>query len=375
MNILILGTLEGGVGSHIRNLEHILVEHNYNPHVIALSHDHEVMDEERYTLINAKDHLLLDLFHLGEAAYNYILNYPVDLVHAHFITPPGYCAMQLNQYMGIPYVITLHGDDIHYWCKPFSFREQSATILSSSSKVITVSNSLANEVKETLNIDSKKLTVISNIVDMVDFNPNIKGSTIRDKYKICDPIILYVGRLWPHKGLHILLLAFKKLLEEHVKAKLMIVGDGFIRNELLNIARHLKIDDNIVFTGRVSRREIPLYMAACDVFTLPSIFEGQGMAALEAMSCAKPVVATTTGSLSEIVENDENGFLVKPYDVNGLSKALKRLIENEDLRKELGLKGRKNILDKFNSHDIAIKILITYTEALMTDYMVLHQSV
>lgn len=235
-----------------------------------------------------------------------------------------------------------------------------------------MSRFLADEVRETLDVEQEKLIVIPNAVDLATFNPNIDGRTIRDKYQIHEPVILFAGRLWYVKGLHVLLLAFKKLLEDHPTVKLMIIGDGLIRNELLQITRRLKIDDNVLFIGAVPYRDMPLYIAACDVFVLPSVFEGQGIAALEAMSCGKPIVATAAGGLPEVVRDGENGFLVKPYDVEALTKALKTLIENEELRKKIGFRGREIVEEKYNWHDIADKILETYTKVLLTEFDTIH---
>lgn len=123
----------------------------------------------------------------------------------------------------------------------------------------------------------------------------------------------------------------------HPEAKLVICGrDKRMKKKLEELAKRLGIEEDVLFVGEVKRSDISYYFAACDVFVIPSLSEGMPNAALEAMACAKPIVATNVGGLPEIVIDGVNGFLVKPKDPEALAEKICILLDNEEMRLKMG---------------------------------------
>ena len=131
------------------------------------------------------------------------------------------------------------------------------------------------------------------------------------------------------KNVAFLIRAFKGLVHQYPKSELWIIGDGFLKRELKNLARSLRIERSVRFIGRVEHQIIKLLYPLADVFVLPSVIETQGMVAIEAMFFAKPVIVTNAiVSASELVVNGENGYIVDHKNVDSLEEKLIYLKEH-----------------------------------------------
>ena len=129
-----------------------------------------------------------------------------------------------------------------------------------------------------------------------------------------------VARLIPAKGLDVLIDAVPMVLREFPDTKFMIVGDGPVKSALVAKASNLKCDKNIIFVGH--SEYIWYYYRAFDIFVLPSLSEGLGIALLEAMAMGKPVIASDIGGIREIVKHNRNGYLVSPGNSRELANAI-----------------------------------------------------
>ncbi|MGC9202097.1 MAG: glycosyltransferase family 4 protein [Thermoproteota archaeon] len=354
MNILMLSHIplqeKIGMATHISYLKEFLQKEGINVHLIT-------PQLETHDLLSVTPQLL-------NASFEYIKIGSVDIVHAHFVEPSGLCSYLLNLSTGKPYIITLHGGDVRYLIKPNNRKDLYRAVLMNSFKIVSVSEALVDEASSWLKIPREKFVVIPNGVDPDLFKPSPENSSIKNKYNVDGPLVLYVGRLWYNKGLHLLLLAFKSVVQTIESAKLLVVGDGPLRNELVNVARRLNLMNNVVFVGEVDNKELPNYYNSCDVFALPSVFEGQGIAALEAMSCGKPVVAFNVGGIPEVVEDGKTGFLVKPYSIKDFSESIIKLLKDPGLRKAMGIEGRKVAEQKFQWKNIVKQLINVYLDAL-----------
>ena len=162
-----------------------------------------------------------------------------------------------------------------------------------------------------------------------------------------DGYILFVGRLVEQKGVEYLLRALLYVNERFQNIKLKIVGDGPCKTSLEMLARDLTISDQVEFLGKIDEleRRVGLYQAA-RIVVIPSVYEPFGIIALEAMACQRPVVASRTGGLQEIVENRINGFHFEPKDYLDLAQWIMTLLSDENLRREMGKNGHEKVRNR-----------------------------
>jgi glycosyltransferase involved in cell wall biosynthesis len=192
---------------------------------------------------------------------------------------------------------------------------------------------------------------VSNGIDLSRFQATKPGEAIYRKFHIPKDhlIISYVGRLDSEKHIHVLIDAFNTLLSKTTKpVHLLVVGGGTDAERLENHAYELGIHDHVTFTGRVTDDEIVELHKVGDVFAMPSPAELQCIAALEAMSSGKPVVAVDAGAVYELCQTDRNGFLCHKDDDVQIAEALLKLVEDNELRAKFG----KESLAIAKTHDI-----------------------
>ena len=166
--------------------------------------------------------------------------------------------------------------------------------------------------------------------------------------------MLFVGSLIPRKGLPFLVEAAKKIVKEKVNTNFLVVGDGPLRNQLIDSLRAANLLGNFLFMGNLKDDMLPAVYGCADVFVLPSIQEGQGIVLLEAQASGKPVVAFDITSNLEIIRQltDKTGFLIPLPDINKFSEQLKILAQDAALRIKLGINGRKRVEEKFQLNRI-----------------------
>ncbi len=155
-----------------------------------------------------------------------------------------------------------------------------------------------------------------------------------------------VTRLEPVKGNRFLISAFARILSKFQDLKLLIIGDGSQRSALEKQCQEFGISEHVVFAG--IREDIPSLLYIMDVFILPSLNEGMGRAVIEAMACGRPVIASATGGLPELLRDGIDGVLVPPADVQRLAEAMKEFVSNPDKVKIMGESARQRAGDRFS---------------------------
>lgn len=176
-------------------------------------------------------------------------------------------------------------------------------------------------------------TVTTEVLDLI--NTDNKEKTI-----------LFVGRLFKEKGVDLLIRAVSKL---SVPVKVQIVGDGWEKENLIDLAKNLGISHKVDFLGFINSQQIAVLYAKCDLFVMPSVWpEPFGMVGLEAGQFGKPVIAFNVGGISDWLVDGENGLLLKNPDVNLLVGAIGQLISNPDLSRKLGENGRNKVKNQFS---------------------------
>ena len=176
--------------------------------------------------------------------------------------------------------------------------------------------------------------------------------------------VLCVAAQNEKKGLDVLLRAFAQLGPLSPPRTLRLVGDGPLRPRLEALARELALGDRVEFLGRRPHDEVASLVRGCEVFALPSIAEPFGIAALEALACGRPVVASAVGGLPEFIEDGRNGLLVAPGDPEALACALRRLLEDGALRAALGEAGRRTAHEGYSAEAMGAAYEAKLTELL-----------
>ncbi|MEW6416966.1 MAG: glycosyltransferase [Nitrospirota bacterium] len=201
--------------------------------------------------------------------------------------------------------------------------------------LVGVSETVASDIKRFDRVNPQRVKVIYNGIDLKDFQVAISKEEARRMFNLPQnsTIIGTVGRLTEQKGHRYLIEAASQINN----ASIIVAGDGPLKEELKRLAD--KTEGNCIFMGRICPEKIPLFLRSLDIFCFPSLWEGFGIALVEAMAAGLPVVTSDIPPLKEVV--DDTGILVSPKDTEALAKALKMLIDNPSLRGPLGNKARE----------------------------------
>lgn len=218
---------------------------------------------------------------------------------------------------------------------------------------IAVANAVKNHYHQQSGVPLSKIAYIPNSIELEKFKIQGDITYLHKELNLTSQnfILLCLGRLSKEKG-HKYLFEALSLLNGQYRFKLLVVGEGPLRNSLQSMVHSLQLDDKVIFTGQ--RNDIPQILEISDCLVLPSLYEGLPTCILEAMAMSKPVIATTVGGTQELIKNGEAGFIVEPRNPTALSEAITKLIKMPDReRRELGLKGREIVINNFSIENIA----------------------
>ncbi|MDO8870530.1 MAG: glycosyltransferase family 4 protein [Methanobacteriaceae archaeon] len=334
----------GGISSYVYLLSKKLIENGDEVFVITYPHENvqslEGIHVESATAPNIKG-LRGMIFSLTGTIklIQMVRENDINLIHAHYLSPPGLIGLMTSMITGVPFCVTLHGSDVFLLSSNRILRPIFKLILNHALGVFVVSEAVKDKVLE-LEIPNleRKIKITWNGVDTHRFNPQNKGK-LRKELGIEDDeqIILFVGNLVAQKGVKHLLRA-KKLMEE--PSKLVIVGGGPLLQEFKGMAEYEGLK-SIIFTG--PRSDVEELIPDADVIVMPSINESFGIALLEGMASGKPVVATNVGGIPELV-NEDVGILVEPKDPVALAEALDKLLKDPHMREKMGKMAQKRAM-------------------------------
>jgi glycosyltransferase involved in cell wall biosynthesis len=170
------------------------------------------------------------------------------------------------------------------------------------------------------------------------------------------------GGLVREKRLDLLLQMACELLKAGVPARFLIIGEGYLANELRELARRLKIEDKVIFAGWCP--DLPYVVSAMDVFVLCSLTETTSVVIVEGMAMRRPIVAMQVGDLLETFTEGVSGYFVPSGDIHQMAEALIRLYRDPEKRQRMGEEGRKEAFEKFSREKVVDGILQTYEEVL-----------
>jgi glycosyltransferase involved in cell wall biosynthesis len=285
-----------------------------------------------------------------------------DVVHIHeYRSFQAILAHHYAKKYNIPYILQAHGSmprllektnlkEIYDFIWGFG-------IIKDASKIVTVSNIESKQYNE-INIDSKKLVKIPNIIDIDRFRELPVSGTFRSKHNIYNKhVILYVGRIHKTKGLKFLLKAFKSLMKDINDCILVLVGpDGGERQKLEEMASLLKINSNILFLPQTENPE-EAYVDA-DIVVYPSEYEIFGLVPFEALLCKKPVIVTKNCGCAEIITNFSD-YIVDYGNIDEFKEMMETILVNKDIGQEM-----VDIGNSFIENNLNLKVLIKNFEDL-----------
>ena len=283
----------------------------------------------------------------------------IHVFHTAFLPP---VARTLANLYRIPYIITTHGSDLHYFTEDARWK---ANVRDASvrAKFITANSNFTREWYLQMfgrDLAKKTKTIPAGVNNLVDFGKNV--SWIDRKYKFKHPnLVLFTGRLTVHKGVEYLIKAARQ-----IKAEIVILGDGPERKYLESLIQKYKLS-NVHMLGYFSHRlgEINDFYLRADVYVAPSVWnEPLGLVILESMVHKTPVIVTRKGGVSTIVKDGVNGFLVRPKSSNEIAQKVNLLIENEKLRYKMGENAYRIVVERFNWDRIATKFYNLYHRCL-----------
>jgi len=296
------------------------------------------------------------------------LNGKVDVFHAHdwLVADAG---IGLKHVFRKPLLTTVHSTEIgrrngiHFDYERM-IHETEAWLTYEAWKVICCSNYMVSHVRWAFGLPEDKLVMVPNGVDIDVYSKNDDLSSFRSKFALPEEkIVLFVGRLVYEKGVHVFVNAIPKVLEK-TNAKFIIVGNGYMKEQLSNIVKSMGFAHKVMFTGFIDDDTLRKLQKCADVSVVPSLFEPFGIVALEAMAAKSPVVVSDTGGLSEIVDHDVTGVKVYPENPDSLAWGITKVLLNDAYANSIRNNAYKKIQEKYDWNKIAQQTEAVYETIL-----------
>lgn len=238
--------------------------------------------------------------------------------------------------------------------------------VSRATHILADSAATRSDLIELFGTPAEKVTVLYGGVDarFAPVREPERLAAIRAKYRLgAEPFFLGIGTLQPRKNYQRLIQAFSNIKDQISNTKLVIVGGkGWMYDDIFSQVKRLGLEDHVLFPGFVDDDDLPALYSAAEALAYPSIYEGFGLPLLEAMACGTPVVTSVTSSLPELA--GDAALLVEPTDIDALATAMRRLLQDADLRRRLVAAGFEQIR-KFTWEKAAAQLLAVY-EAMLT---------
>ncbi|MGJ3238047.1 MAG: glycosyltransferase family 4 protein [Anaerolineae bacterium] len=284
-----------------------------------------------------------------------------DILHTHLIHADTF-GMAGAKLAGVPHVIvSRHNDDsfrskhIIKWANGFMWNRVSACI--------AISDAIRQFVVDVENCPPDKVYLVQYGIEhqalaQADFD-QARSSLLAELALPDDAHLLGIAcRLVEQKGVIYALQALLQIQFTHPNAHLVIAGDGPLLHELKHLAGQYEISDNVHFLGW--RADVPALMAGFDLFLMPSLWEGFGLVALEAMSKRRPVIASAVSALPEVIAHQETGLLVPPADPDALADAICTLLDDRAVRVHMGMVAEDRVEQYFTVGRMADETLAVY---------------
>jgi len=375
----------GGISPHIYFLSKHLAKQDVKVYVITCDFPgaptHETIDDVEIYRIDSYKSPAPDF-----ATWVYLMNMnmqretailmkkignKVDVIHAHdwLVANAG---IGLKHIFRKPLLVTMHStemgrrDGLHTTTEKM-IHETEAWLTYEAWKVICCSDYMISHVRYVFGLPNDKLVMVPNGVNTHNYDEKNDCRIFRAKFALPEEkIVLFVGRLVYEKGIHVLINAVPKILAK-VNAKFIIVGSGYMKEQLLNIVRSMGLEHKVLFEGFMDEPILHNLQKCADVSVVPSLFEPFGIVALEAMAAKSPVVASDTGGLSEIIEHDVTGVKVYPNNPDSLAWGITKVLQDDAYARYLSDNAYRRVLERYDWEKIAIETKRIY-EGVLGEY-------
>ena len=332
---------------------------------------------------------LISLYNLASQVKKEILKEKYDIIHGHSGASVLYKMFDRN----IPACVTNHGIGykiyhfywkyrvtrnrhdllpyLNYFPKKVFHPIMGRFLFSLADRVTTVSNFTKQEVSKIYGVPQEKIDVVPNGVPIDIFTPNIpKGQKkeIMDRYNF-EKALLFISPA-PIKGLHLLIKALPTIFREFTNTKLLIVGaipsnDTYYKF-CYELSKKLDVEEKVLFLGKIDHINLPVYYSVASAYVLPTLYDNCPFTVLESMACGCPVCASNVGGLPEIITDGKDGFLIGPTDIRALANTLIMLLDDNTLRKRIGLNAREKIEHKFSWDRVADRYIEVYQKTIVS---------
>ncbi|MDK2789873.1 MAG: hypothetical protein PWP15_380 [Methanothermococcus sp.] len=376
----------GGLSVHCRGLAEALVRNGHQVDVITVGY--ELPEYENINGVN--------VYRVKPIGHNHFLTWATfmanfmekklgmlginnyDVIHCHdWMT--SFVGTNIKHLFNKPYVQSIHStergrcggihsedsraiNDIEWW----STYESHA--------VITVSNSIKSEICGAFDTPWEKVNVIYNGINPWEFDIPLSDYD-RNEFRMNlgvhphEKMILFVGRLVYQKGVEYLIRAFPKILNSHPDSKLVIAGTGDMKDYLEGIASQLGCRDRVIFLGFTNGDSLKKLYKCADICVIPSVYEPFGIVALEAMAAGTPVVASSVGGLSEIIQHEHNGVWVYPENPDSIAWGVNRVLSDWGFKEYIVSNAKHDAYTKYSWDVIANHTVDVYHKVSeMTKY-------
>jgi len=350
----------GGSGAVATELGLALAERGHEIHFVSYDQPfrlgsfkervffHEV-EMEDYPLFDHPPYSLA----LAVALHDTARKHELDLVHMHYAIPHAASAYLARQMLALErplrIVTTLHGTDITLVGLHPSFHAITRFSILESDGLTAVSAYLRDETVRDFSVPSSRIEVIPNFIDTEKWRPDREPCHRAKLAPGGEKIIMHISNFRSVKRVEDVVSAFAGI-NERVAARLVMVGDGPDRPRAARRAKELGVEDRVLFLGK--HQSVDELLSCADLFLLPSENESFGLAALEAMACGAPVVASRAGGLVEVVEHGVTGFLAEVGDVGAMAEAGARLLLDDEVHTRMATAGRAAAVSRFSAEAV-----------------------
>jgi N-acetyl-alpha-D-glucosaminyl L-malate synthase BshA len=291
-------------------------------------------------------------------------NENLDLLHVHYAIPHSISAILARESLKpdryLPVITTLHGTDITLVGADRSYLPITRYGIMQSDGVTAISQYLKDETIKAFQFDD--ITVIPNFVCPTEYRRHPVDELRKTLAPENEPLLVHVSNFRPVKRPVDCVEILARVLKQSIKTRLVMVGDGSERTNAEHRAHCLGVHDKCSFVGKQPR--IVDYLSASDVLLLPSEQESFGLAALEAMACEVPVIASRVGGVPEVVTDGETGFLSEVGDVDKMANDAGKLLADHKLRSDMGHRARESAVSRYHTNKVIPEYIKFYEKVL-----------